>query len=260
MKYTVFTPTYNRERDLGVLYNSLKTQTFTDTDFEWLIIDDGSTDNTKKIIEEFIREDQINIRYVKQKNGGKHRAFNRAIKEAKGEFVIVVDSDDYLKTSALQRVDNYSQIPQSVMALCFLCIDEKGKIIGDKFPETELVVNLIDLTYKYKVKGDKLWVFKSDVLKNYRFPEFKGEKFVTEGVLLFQMALKYDVFVLNEALQIHEYKDGGLTSIGNKRLFKDNPKGAKTYFKLLLKIAPNYKYRLFYLYNYFFYSVYRSKR
>ncbi|OQP03966.1 hypothetical protein B1690_16910 [Geobacillus sp. 46C-IIa] len=254
MKYTVFTPTYNRERYLGRLYQSLRAQTY--KDFEWLIIDDGSTDNTEQKIKDYINENEISIRYIRQNNGGKHRAFNRAIEEAKGDFIICVDSDDYLKDYAIEKIDKFSRVPHGVMALCFLCIDEKGDIIGDEFPKSKSVFNLIDLTYKYKVRGDKLWVFKRDILINYRFPEYEGEKFVTEGVLLFQMALKYDIFVVNEALQVHEYQDDGLTSIGNKKLFKDNPKGAKTYYRLLLKIAPSYKYKLFYIYNYLLYSLY----
>ncbi|MDK7539260.1 glycosyltransferase family 2 protein [Bacillus paranthracis] len=258
MKYTIFTPTYNREKDLGVLYNSLKAQTL--QNFEWLIIDDGSTDQTMQIVNNFKEENIFPIRYIRQNNGGKHRAFNRAIEESRGEFIVCVDSDDYLKEYALEKIDKLSPINDKVMALCFLCVDENEKIIGTSFPENNSVFNLIDLTYRYKVRGDKLWIFRSSILKKYRFPEYEGEKFVTEGVLLFEMSLNYDILVSNEPLQIHEYKNGGLTSIGNNKLFKESPKGAKAYYRMLLQIAPNYKYKLFYLYNYIFYSVYRRKK
>lgn len=257
MKYTIFTPTYNREKDLRVLYNSLKAQTL--QDFEWLIIDDGSTDQTSHTIDSFKKEDVFPIRYIRQNNGGKHRAFNSAIEEAKGDFIVCVDSDDYLKEYALEKIDKLSHVNTEVMALCFLCVDENGKIIGTPFPKSDSIFNLIELTYKHRVRGDKLWVFRSSIIKKYRFPEYRGEKFVTEGVLLFQMALNYDILVSNEPLQIHEYKKGGLTSIGNNKLFKESPKGAKAYYRMLLQIAPNYKYKMFYLYNYIFYSFYRRK-
>ncbi|EOP47799.1 hypothetical protein IKQ_04819 [Bacillus cereus VDM053] len=258
MKYTIFTPTYNREKDLEILYNSLKAQKL--QNFEWLIIDDGSTDQTAQTVDSFKKENIFSIRYIRQNNGGKHRAFNRAIEESKGEFIVCVDSDDYLKEYALEKIDELSHLNAEVMALCFLCVDENGKVIGTPFPKNNSIFNLIDLTYKYKVRGDKLWIFRSSILKKYRFPEYEGEKFVTEGVLLFKMALNYDILVSNESLQIHEYKHGGLTSIGNNNLFKKSPKGAKAYYRMLLQIAPNYKYKLFYLYNYMLYGVYRRKK
>ena len=254
MKYTVFTPTYNRKEELSTLYQSLKKQTF--TQFEWLIIDDGSTDNSEQQIQEFIDENCVSIRYIRQNNGGKHRAFNKAIKEAAGEFVICVDSDDYLKDNAIEKIDEFSQASINLMAICFLCDDKEGKIIGDEFPDSKETYNLIDLTFKYKIRGDKLWVFKRDVLKKYKFPEYQDEKFVTEGVLLYEMAQEYDLLAINEPLQIHEYKEGGLTKIGNKKLFRANPKGARDYYKLLLSIAPNGKYKLYYLFNFILYSVY----
>ncbi|MED1409489.1 glycosyltransferase family 2 protein [Bacillus paramycoides] len=257
MKYTIFTPTYNRENELGVLYDSLKKQSF--RDFEWLIIDDGSTDKTEQKVDGFIKEDIISIRYIRQNNGGKHRAFNKAIEESKGEFMVCVDSDDFLKEYALEKIDKYSKINNKVMAICFLCVDLQGNIIGSSFPKSNSIFNLIDLIYKYRMRGDKLWVFKHDILKNYRFPEYNGEKFVTEGVLTLQMSLQYDVLVVNEVLHVCGYQNGGLTSIGNNQLFKKNSKGAKAYYKLLLQIAPNYKYKLFYLYNYILYSVYGRK-
>ncbi|HEF1903179.1 hypothetical protein BK703_19195 [Bacillus thuringiensis serovar silo] len=254
MKYTIFTPTYNRENELEVLYGSLKKQSF--QDFEWLIIDDGSTDKTEKKVNDFIKEGNISIRYIRQNNGGKHRAFNKAIEESKGEFMVCVDSDDFLKDYALEKIDKYSKINNNVMAICFLCVDPQDNVIGSSFPKSKSTFNLIELIYKYRMKGDKLWVFKHDILKEYRFPEYKGEKFVTEGVLTLQMSLKYEVLAVNEALQVCEYRHGGLTAIGNKQLFRKNSKGAKAYYKLLLQIAPNYKYKLFYLYNYLLYSVY----
>ncbi|MES5891536.1 glycosyltransferase [Bacillus cereus group sp. RP43] len=257
MKYTIFTPTYNRANELGVLYDSLKKQSF--RDFEWLIIDDGSTDKTEQKVDGFIKEDNISIRYIRQNNGGKHRAFNKAIEESKGEFMVCVDSDDFLKEYALEKIDKYSKINNKVMAICFLCVDLQENIIGSSFPKSDSIFNLIDLIYKYRMRGDKLWVFKHDILKNYRFPEYNGEKFVTEGVLTLQMSLQYDVLVVNEVLQVCEYQNGGLTSIGNNQLFKKNSKGAKAYYKLLLQIAPNYKYKLFYLYNYILYSIYGRK-
>ena len=104
---TVFTPTYNRAYCLGNLFNSLCSQTY--TDFEWLIVDDGSTDNTKSLVEGFCCNSNINIRYVYQKNGGKHRAINRGVAEARGELFFIVDSDDTLPGDSLETISVYAQ-------------------------------------------------------------------------------------------------------------------------------------------------------
>jgi glycosyltransferase involved in cell wall biosynthesis len=107
MLITVFTPTYNRAKLLKRLYDSLCVQTF--TDIEWLIIDDGSVDNTEKIVNGFIAENKIGIRYIKQRNGGKHRAINHGVREAKGELFFIVDSDDWLPEDSLETINKYYQ-------------------------------------------------------------------------------------------------------------------------------------------------------
>ena len=105
IKITIFTPTYNRDYIIINLYKSLLIQTL--KDFEWLIIDDGSTDNTELLVSSFIKDNKINIRYIKQQNGGKHRAINKALEEAKGELFFIVDSDDQLVDNAIERILYY---------------------------------------------------------------------------------------------------------------------------------------------------------
>ncbi|WKA57815.1 glycosyltransferase family 2 protein [Planococcus shenhongbingii] len=253
MKYTIFTPTYNREKDLINLYNSLLNQK--KYDFEWLIVDDGSLDNTRELIMSFRKTSPFPVSYFYQKNGGKHRAFNKAIKEAGGQFFTCIDSDDLLKPGAIELMNEYCEKNINLMATCFLCEDQYGKIIGDSYPSSNKTYNLIALTYDKKINGDKLWVFDMDILKQYRFPEIQNENFLTEGVLLFNMSQKYEILGVNESLQIHEYKVGGLTHIGNSSLFDRNPKGATLYYKLLIKITPSFKYKLFYMAKYLKYSM-----
>jgi glycosyltransferase involved in cell wall biosynthesis len=152
MQITVFTPTYNRASLLSRLYDSLVLNH--SSDFEWLIVDDGSQDDTESVVNTFIAEDKLNIRYIKQLNGGKHRAINHGVAEARGELFFIVDSDDYLSDNALERVAYYySQIKRQ-----FFCwriwssIYENGKRIGGDATFTVLDTNYIDLSFKYHIR------------------------------------------------------------------------------------------------------------
>lgn len=175
---TVFTPTYNRAYILQSLYQSLQKQT--SRDFEWLIVDDGSTDNSRILIENWIKEDIIRIRYLYQNNGGKHRAINYGAKEAHGELFFIVDSDDSLSENAIERIENYykgikdNPLFAGVYGLrCF----PNGSRIGGECDFKILDCNSLDFRYKYKIKGDMAEVLRTEVIRQYPFPEFDGEKF-----------------------------------------------------------------------------------
>jgi glycosyltransferase involved in cell wall biosynthesis len=212
-KITVFTPTYNRAYILDNLYNNLKEQTY--RDFEWLIVDDGSNDNTKELVDKFIDENKINIRYMYKENGGKHTAINKGIVEARGELFFIVDSDDGLVTDALEVINNKWNSLDNKEGFCGLvglCIDKEGQIIGTDMPDDINKCYFTDLYYKYGVKGDKSLVLLTDILKKYPFPERQDVKFIPESIVWHEISKQYKVICFNEPLIIREYLEDGLTN------------------------------------------------
>jgi glycosyltransferase involved in cell wall biosynthesis len=213
MLITVFTPAYNRAHLLQRLYDSLCSQTF--NDFEWLIVDDGSKDNTEDVIKAFIAEDKLNIRFIKQTNGGKHRAINHGVAVARGELFFIVDSDDSLPTDSLQIIyDTYVEIQQdqSFGGVSGLDCDNKGILIGNGLPQDFIDCNSIDIRYRYHVMGDMSEVFKTSVMKEFPFPEISDEKFCPEALVWNRIANKYKLRYVNRAIYIAEYQSDGLTS------------------------------------------------
>lgn len=186
MTVTIFTPTYNRAYILPKLFESLCAQV--SNDFEWLVVDDGSTDDTEKLFADFeLKPHNFQMRYVKQENGGKHRAINRGAKIAHGELFFIVDSDDYLRNDSVEMIVQFwNKRQKECLGLCFRRINyETEKVIGGIFPEYEFYASSIDLHFKYKVTGDKAEIFRTDILRKFPFPEIDGEKFCTEAVCWF---------------------------------------------------------------------------
>lgn len=212
---TIITPTYNRGNLLRNCYKSLISQT--DTEIEWLIIDDGSIDNTKKIVNEFISENIINIRYVYKENGGKHTALNIAFKEASGYLSLILDSDDILTSNAVETIkmywNKYKHI-SDLSSLVFLRKYSDGKIIGQKFSENYKITNHIDIAVNNKVFGDKCEVYLTKILNEYQYPVYKDEKFMSESVVWMKIGRKYKLVCINEAIYQTEYLEGGLTKSG----------------------------------------------
>lgn len=218
MKFTILTPTYNRAYTLKRLYGSLKRQTF--QDFEWLVIDDGSIDNTKTLIESFISEKPFfEIVYKYKENGGKHRAINYGVSFARGEMTFLLDSDDWLTDDSLFLINQVdASIPLGVksqfIGVLGLRVHEDEKIIGKTFSG-----EYVDATYMQRVKfgisGDKGEVFYTELLKKYPFPEFDGEKFATERLVWNKMSFDgYKIRYFNKPVQYCEYLPDGLTAGG----------------------------------------------
>lgn len=208
---TVFTPTFNRAKLLERLYKSLVRQTF--YDFEWLVVDDGSTDDTELLVRSWINEQLITIRYYKQVNGGKHRAINRGVELAKGKLFFIVDSDDYLVDNALFILrDKYYSAKQlyDVSGIVARRIYSNGSIVGSS-NFTELVSNSIEIRYKYKVKGDLVEVYELSKIKECLFPEFQNEKFCPEALIWNRLAICGSLFFFNEGVYVTEYLAGGLS-------------------------------------------------
>lgn len=228
MRITVFTPAYNRGYIIEKLYRSLQRQSF--RDFEWIVVDDGSTDNTETLFRCFLLEkNDFSILYEKTENGGKHRAINKGVALAKGELFYIVDSDDYITDNSLEIIDAMEKsIPLEEKA-CF------GGVAGQKGYDSVTPIgksfdgDVIDITSlerpKYNVAGDKAEVFYTEIMRKYPFPEIDGEKFVTECVVWDKIANDgFKLRFFNQIVMICNYLPDGLTSQGHD-LFVKNPKG-----------------------------------
>lgn len=222
MLITVFTPTYNRYYTLTRLYNSLCAQT--NKNFEWLIVDDGSTDDTETLIRKFIPEG-FSIRYYKQVNGGKHRAINRAVSLAQGDWFFIVDSDDYLRDDAvdvLQKAISDIEGKEDFCAVVANRVFPSNKVIGTNCNYEILDTDFLSYRTKYKIVGDRAEVVRTKVMKEFPFPEISGENFCPEGIVWNRIAQKYKARYINRNIYYCEYLYGGLTDKA-ELLKKQNP-------------------------------------
>lgn len=228
---TVFTPTYNRAYILGDLYHSLQRQTC--MDFEWLIVDDGSADDTEALVASWQGEkNPFPIRYVYQENGGKCRAINRGLKEADGRLFFTVDSDDYLTDDAIEKVIRWDgELPRDGHFCGY--VGNRG-ITPTQTPNRLFPGGYLDGTAldRYdQVDGERAFVFYTEIHRKYLYPEFPGEKFLTEAVTWDLMAHDgYKMRFYNDIIWIWEYKDDGLTRAGY-RVFLENPQGTGLFFR-----------------------------
>jgi glycosyltransferase involved in cell wall biosynthesis len=223
MFITVFTPTYNRAHTLTRLYNSLKEQSY--KKFEWLIVDDGSSDKTEELIHKF-KEDKplFSIVFIKNKHGGKHRAINRGLDEAKGELFFLLDSDDCLTPNALDTVIKWvDRIPNrnECAGLCGIMVDENGKRIGTPLNQDHIYMTLIDMMKK-GISGDHADILFTDVFRKYKYPEFETEWHIAPGVPFIRMAKdNYKLLFFNEVIYVAEYMQDGLTKMGDKKAIEN---------------------------------------
>lgn len=250
MKFTVFTPTYNRKDLLKKLYGSLKRQTC--KDFEWVIVDDGSTDGTKEAVEKFSDEKALDIKYFWKENGGKQRAYNFGAEKARGELFICLDSDDEYVENGLETILKYWKKYENlkndagdyeIAGMGYLSVYPDGKVIGTEFPENELKSTQLEVYSKYGVKGDKGLMFRTEIIKRYPFPVFEGEKFITEAVVYNRICQNYRMIYVNEKIEIKEYQNDGLTAKYNSLLLK-NPKGQAHYHNERNKYEMSFKEKI----------------
>lgn len=234
---TVFTPTYNRAYCLHLLYDSLCRQT--SQDFLWLLIDDGSTDNTKQLVEAWIKEDKIEIQYKYKENGGMHTGHNAAYELINTELNVCIDSDDYMTDNAVERIISLWRGfgNESYAGIVGLDADIEGAIIGIPFPEYLKDCTYSELKPKYKVIGDKKSVYRTDVIKKYdKYPTFLNEKFV--GLYLpIVIDCDYKVLCYNEVFCIVDYKNDGST-LNIFHQYIKNPNGFAHYRKILMHYNP----------------------
>lgn len=243
MILTIFTPTYNRAYILHQLYESLCNQT--NKEFVWLVVDDGSTDDTRNIVEKWIEEKKIHIQYIYQENGGKQRAHNRAVTECNTELFCCVDSDDFLVKSAVNDVlshwDNLNN-KETLSGIVAMRGKDESTPIGNFLPSNINQSPLSDLYKKYGFKGDTMLIFKTEILRQFPFVVCDGEKFMGEGYVYIQIDQRYSLSLLRKILYICKYLDDGYTN-NTSNLIKDNPRSYLLEKQLELKYEKDIKRR-----------------
>ena len=236
---TIFTPTFNRAHTLPRLYESLVKQT--DYDFEWLIVDDGSNDETEMVVNDF-SEKYFKIRYIKQNNGGKHVATNVGLKAAHGEIFTVLDSDDWFYPDAVEFFNTQFKKHKDMKALITLDTYEDGTVIGEKLPNFPKV-NWVDLRYKYKVRHDKCYVFDTHAIRYMTFPQHGKSRHMPPSYQWFEFSELYECYLANKNTKFVEYQEDGISSKVKSNYFK-SAENYCVYRKLAHKQLPSLKDRL----------------
>ncbi len=232
---TVFTPTYNRAYILPILYESLVNQSF--KNFEWIIVDDGSTDTTKELVESFLSEKNIKIRYFLQENQGKHVAINNGAELAEGDLFFIVDSDDYLAQNALEILyARYLAIKENpkIAGIFINYTNKNPKVTHDTFnlrlPKEGIICTLTELNHQFQIRGEFATAIKTEIQKAYPYPIFEGEKFCRESLVYRRIGKKYNFLFVSDEIYFADYLEDGLT-VKSWKLLKKSPKGAALLFK-----------------------------
>ena len=226
---TVFTATYNRAYRLGDLYKSLCNQTY--KDFEWLIVDDGSSDCTKELIDGWINEKLISIRYYFKENGGKHRAINMGAQAASGEAFFIVDSDDQLPSNSLETISFFwKQIREddTFCGVCGLKCFFDGTPTGGYFPN--------DVNDWYSINRpfdcDMAEVFKTKIIRQFPFPDYPNERFCAESLVFNRIGAKYKFRYFNKNVYLCEYLPDGLSAASVRNRRKNPTYATRIYLEL----------------------------
>lgn len=238
---TVFTPAYNRDYSIHLCYESLLRQT--SKDFVWLVIDDGSTDNTAQLIKEWQKKDNgFEIRYIYKENGGMHTAHNAAYEIMGTELSVCIDSDDYMTDDAVEKIivcweKHRDEKYAGIIALDIL---ENGKVIGSEL-ETDRVDTTLGGFYQRGGKGDKKLIYRNDVMNKYPpYPTFEGEKYVSLAYKYEKADKEYTLVILNEPVCVVEYQQDG-SSTNMFRQYLRNPKGFAFVRKESMKESDDFK-------------------
>lgn len=236
---TIFTPTYNRAYTLPKLYTSLCRQT--SMDFEWLIVDDGSTDHTGKLVREWQQEAPFIIRYEWQPNGGKMRAHNHGVKLCRTPYFLCVDSDDFVDDhcveqilSQLSLIERHDEVAGIIAYKAIRKRDGQYRV-AKQFPLFGLIRR--SALQEKGFRGEMAMLFKTEVLRRYPFPEIEGEKFVSEEYVYSQIDREYRFLAIREVWNYCEYMDDGYTH-NVRRVIRENPKGFALLFLQRAQFCP----------------------
>lgn len=225
MRLTIFTPVYNRRDLIMRLYHSLEAQTC--KEFTWLVVDDGSTDGVENVFLRLKETASFPIEYIYQENHGKHTAHNAGVRACTTELFVCVDSDDTLFPNAVRTILEIDQkySGKHILGYYFRKIDTKGNISGGSFELKREYVGLRELYHKYNFKGELVIVLKTDLVREYEFPVFENERFVSELVYYNEINHIAPMVWIDEAIYQYEYQESGYTKNAN-RLISNNPYGA----------------------------------
>lgn len=255
MKLSILTPAYNRATLLKKLYDSIVENMNTTLDIEWLIMDDGSTDETQQVIHKWKEENKVPILYFTQENKGKMEALNQLMEHVSGDIMIECDSDDYFTSHAFSVIeDTVKEMDKDTYAMCYLKQNQDGANMGKRF--TKAKTTMFDLYFKNKEDGEKSLVFNTAIRKQYKYELEKGERFVTEASMYHKMDLTYQIECVNEPILICEYQQEGYSN-NILEVFKKNPYGYLKYFTEMFEHDWNgiyFKKRLYILKHYLLFS------
>lgn len=248
---TVFTLTYNREYCLNKCYESLLRQT--SDDFCWLVIDDGSTDGTKELVEQWQKEcTKFQIRYLHKENGGMHSGYNVAYENIDTELSVSIDSDDWMTDDAVEKIVRFwtQYGNDSVGGIVGLDIDPSGRVIGTELPDKRQI-KIYDFYNRYHGKGDKKMVYRTELMRPIKAPEYPNERLFPTCYRYFLIDLDYDMLVLNEPLSVVDYAADGFTN-NIIRQYKKNL-NSFIYYRKFIMSYPNatlmhkYKFSIHYV-------------
>ncbi|MDM1335776.1 glycosyltransferase family 2 protein [Acinetobacter pseudolwoffii] len=253
---TVFTPSYNRAYCLDKLYKSLCNQK--SKDFLWLIVDDGSIDNTRELVKQWISENIVEIHYIYKENGGMHTAHNLAYRNITTEINVCIDSDDYMEDNAVEDIiSSWSKVKNNkkIAGMVGLNRDPKGNLIGGKLP-TNIEFGKFHLLYhKYGVFGDKKIVLRTNILKNYMlYPEYPEERLVPLSYLYYSLDKEYDFLYVNSIWAVVDYQVDGSSANIIKQYFS-SPKGFNFSKYYEYKNTKVFKYKIKALIHFGFTSI-----
>ena len=286
MKISVLTATFNRAYYLEKLYNSLLKNTNYEVNIEWLIMDDGSVDDTKKIVDKFKENNKkeeiknFEIKYFYQENQGKMFAINNLVEKTNGDLIVDCDSDDYFTHDAFkiikeeyekymenqkdenkkEKVKKKQEEYKKFYGFCYLKYDQNGNNMGNKFKNEE--TTMFDLYFKEGETGEKAIVFFSNIRKKYKHELEHGEKFITEARMYHKIDEKYKMICINKPIMICQYQEGGYTKNINKQ-FIENKYGYYEYFKEILEKNMKgvlFNKRLYVIKHYILFGVLTKKK
>lgn len=217
--FTVFTPSYNRAHTLFRLADSLEAQSF--RAFEWLIVDDGSTDGTSALVDNLRERLTVSVQYHYKPNGGKHSASNFALPLARGKFFYTVDSDDALTPDALSTLNcAWLEIPDedrdTFAGVVALCADQQGNVVGETFPSDPMDTNSAELSFRYGIVGEKSGFIRTDIMRSHPFPETHFRTYLPEGRIWLEIAKRHRLRAINRVVRLY-YDDAGETISGLDR-------------------------------------------
>lgn len=258
---TVLTPTYNRAKLIPRLFESLIGQTV--YDFEWLIVDDGSKDNTKEIVTSFNDVANFHIKYLYKENGGKHTALNFAYPSITTPLTFIVDSDDWLTADAIAIIDETYAKYNNENDLCgfsFLRGTPRGGYLSSSgVPKNAMKESYVDCRINQNISGDMAEVWYTECLKRYPFPQFEGEKFLGEDFVWIKMSEHYLMRFFNNVIYISDYLEDGLTQ--NRRIHNiKSPNGCIQRASVFLSSDVLFRYKVKAMLQYIIYSRFARKK